>query len=83
MFTRSFMKVFPIRKYANITAKSTITITKAAASPATSGSSTKQRSDLEGRSFTSWSLRSCSSLSTTSTPSMRSSATRKGQPPTR
>lgn len=83
MFTRSFMKVFPIRKYANLTAKSTIILTKAEASPAIFGSSTKQKSDLQDLLFTSLWVLSCSLLLITSTLSMRSSATQKGQPPTR
>ena len=83
MFTRNFMKAFPIRKYANLTAKSTIILTQAEASPAIFGSSTKQKSDSQDQLFTSLWLLSCSSPLITSTLSMRSSDTRRDQLPTR
>lgn len=43
MFSRNFMKTFPIRKYGNVTGKGIQTSTKAVAFPAISGHSTKKK----------------------------------------
>jgi len=47
MFSRNFMKVFPIRKYANITAKGNPIFTKPAAFPPICGWSTRMKLDSQ------------------------------------
>ena len=71
MFTRNFMKTFPIRKYGNVTGKGTSTSIKAAASPAIFGFSTKRKYGSSDQSYIPCSLPLPLLLSITSTLVMR------------
>lgn len=67
------MKRFPIRKYANITAKSNFQFIQLEVSPVTSGSSTRLKFAPQDPLFISWLQASCCLLSITSTPLTKSS----------
>lgn len=75
MFSRNFMKVFPVRKYGNITAKSKIASMQPAAFRLTTGFSTMVKSESPAPWSTSLFLPCFSSPSITSTLPTKSSDT--------